>query len=115
MIEISITEAFIFYSFIIAISGVILWGMSEFNTRKIYTVFKNQNVWKCNYCAFVYLDTEAEEISQCPRCYSYNVIPSKNKTAQQSENSNGLKTEPRRNPSHKKHPHARYRGPRRRR
>jgi hypothetical protein len=102
MIEISITEAFIFYSFIIAISGIILWSLSEFNIRKIYTVFKNQNVWKCNYCAFVYLDTEAEEISQCPRCYSYNVMPVENKAVQQSEGEIGLETEPRRNPSHKK-------------
>lgn len=115
MIEISITEAFIFYSFIIAISGIILWSLSEFNTRKIYTVFKNQNVWKCNYCAFVYLDTEAEEISQCPRCYSYNVMSSNDKVIQQSNDKNELEEEPRRNPSHKKRPHTRYRGPRKRR
>ncbi len=113
MIEISITGAFIIYSFIIALSGIILWGLSEVGTRRIYTAFKNQNVWECKYCAFVYLDTEAEEISQCPRCYSYNVNPSISNTIREEKEEENI--EPRRNPSHKKHPHARHRGPRKRR
>lgn len=113
MIEISITGAFIIYSFIIALSGVILWGLSEVGTRRIYTAFKSQNVWECKYCAFIYLDTEAEEISQCPRCYSYNIISTANSAIQEENEKES--SEPRRNPSHKKHPHARHRGPRRRR
>ncbi len=112
MIEISITEAFVIYSFIIAISGIVLWGLSELGARRIYTEFKSQNVWECNYCAFVYLDTEAEEISLCPRCHSYNVVSNIPIQQKQEELQN---SEPRRNPSHKKHPHARHRGPRRRR
>ncbi len=113
MIEISITEAFVIYSFIIALSGIILWGLSEVGTRRIYTAFKNQNVWECKYCAFVYLDTEAEEISQCPRCYSFNIISTANNIMQDESKEENI--EPRRNPSHKKHPHARHRGPRKRR
>ncbi len=115
MIEISITGAFIIYSFIIAFAGIILWGLSEMGTRRIYTVFKSQNVWECSYCAFVYLDMEAEEISQCPRCYSYNLLSHNNKIIQQEGEEENKNTEPRRNPSHKKHPHAQHRGPRKRR
>ncbi|HOK08705.1 MAG TPA: hypothetical protein PLT82_00095 [Candidatus Hydrogenedens sp.] len=114
MIEISITSAVIIYSVIIAFVGVFLWGLSEFGTRKIYTMFKNQNVWKCSYCAFVYLDTDAEEISQCPRCYSYNVASSIEMEVN-DESGKEMEIEPRRNPSHKKRPHAQHRGPRRRR
>lgn len=116
MIEISITGAFIVYSFVLAIVAVILWYLSEINVRKIYTAFKEQNVWRCDYCAFVYLDTVAEEVSQCPRCYSYNVAKVKQKEeVTQRETLPEDEKEKRRNPSHKKNPHARHRGPRRRR
>lgn len=121
MIEISVTEAFIIFSFVILVISVVLWYLSEVSARRIYSFYKEQYVWKCSYCAFVYLDTESEEISQCPRCNSYNVIyQGANGTSEitgkdivvREDSSGEVK---RRNPSRKKNPHARHRGPRRRR
>jgi rubrerythrin len=29
-------------------------------------------VWECSICAYTYVDSTHDEISQCPRCKSYN-------------------------------------------
>ncbi len=118
MIEISVTWAFIIFSFVILLAIIVLWYLSELNARKIYSFYKEQYVWKCAYCSFVYLDADSEEISQCPRCNSYNVAyQSANNIFEPkqivTENSSGEVR--RRNPSRKKNPHAKHRGPRKRR
>lgn len=120
MIEISVTWAFIIFSFVILLVSAVLWYFSELNVRKIYNFYKEQYVWKCAYCAFVYLDADSEEISQCPRCSSYNVAYQEAGSAWRPEKGSGsnesmIKEIRRKNPSRRKNPHARHRGPRRRR
>ncbi|MCX8066129.1 MAG: hypothetical protein N3G21_13335 [Candidatus Hydrogenedentes bacterium] len=121
MIEISVTWAFIIFSLLVLILSAILWYFSEVNARRIYSFYKDQYVWKCSYCAFVYLDTESEEISKCPRCNSFNVIyqdvgGTGITRVEEIEDFENTSAEIRKkNPSRKKNPHARNRGPRRRR
>ncbi|RJP65736.1 MAG: hypothetical protein C4532_17245 [Candidatus Abyssobacteria bacterium SURF_17] len=33
-----------------------------------------QKKWRCHYCGYVYLGPGEENISQCPRCQSYNEV-----------------------------------------
>jgi predicted nucleic acid-binding Zn-ribbon protein len=78
-------------------------------------------LWRCVFCGYIYLDEAAEKLSQCPRCHSYS--------SEEDTHARYVKTrpshfavgpqeaaeslEPRRNPSHRKRPHQRRRGPRR--
>ncbi|HUW59662.1 MAG TPA: hypothetical protein VMZ06_01550 [Candidatus Bathyarchaeia archaeon] len=118
MIEISLTAALILYSSIIGLLAVSIWIYSEVTVRRSYRVLEKQFLWRCVFCGYIYLDEGAEQVSMCPRCESYN--STKDKLARY------VKTPPKpakvvededrgRNTSHRKRPHQRRRGPRKRR
>lgn len=119
MIEISITAAAAFYSLILLVGMLVAWIYTEIHVQRAQIAMARQNVWRCAYCAFSYLDDEAIRLSQCPRCGSINT----SEISQEIEMPGaGLETAtaeaqlpPRRNPSHQKRPGARTHGPRRRR
>lgn len=121
MIEISLTAALALYSGVIGIGALILWFYTEATTQHAHKVLEKQNLWRCTFCAFVYLDEEAGNVSQCPRCQSLNTATDKGAryvAVAEAPHSNrdaiGPEEPPRRNPSRGKRPGARSRGPRRR-
>lgn len=123
MITISLGQAAALYSTILLVAGIALWVYTEMSTQRYHRVLGKQFLWRCFYCAYTYLDIEAETVSRCPRCQSYNTREDalegyvKPRHARQAaeEPTSELTEEVRRNPSHRKRPTGRHRGPRRHR
>jgi uncharacterized paraquat-inducible protein A len=69
-----------FYIAISAYIGIILaflvgiWMWIEFNAHSgnLGGFGTTQKKWRCHYCGYMYLGTGEEDISQCPRCQSFN-------------------------------------------
>lgn len=124
MIQITLGTALLIYGTLIIVGLVVLTILGELRATGVYQVLEKQFMWRCIFCNFLYLDEEAASLSQCPRCGSYN----KSKEAQDervSANREQWAPEekrapadpedlPRRNPSRRKRPGQRRRGPRRR-
>jgi len=121
MIEISITTAAAFYSLLLLSGMLAAWIYTEIHVQRAQVAMAKQNVWRCAYCAFSYLDEEAVRLSQCPRCGSINAAEEKrlprNPTpgVEPAADLVDGQAPPRRNPSHQKRPGAQTHGPRRRR
>ncbi len=123
MIEISLSTAIAFYSAIILAGALAVWLYTEIDTQRAQTLSAKQHLWRCTYCAFSYLDNAASGYSECPRCHSISAADDKHAREVRIA---GAQTPPwlsrhepsdtpRRNPSHRKRPGARSRGPRKRR
>lgn len=124
MIQIGLTTAILIYGSVIVIGAILLYFASELRATRAYRVLEKQFLWRCAFCGFLYLDENAGDISQCPRCESFN----SGKEAQDKAVVNARHTpleeiakapdddadDPRRNPSRRKR-HGGRRGPRRRR
>jgi len=119
MIEISFTAALGFYGALIVGGAIAIWIYTEISTAQAHKVLGKQNLWRCAYCAFSWLDDAMEPVSKCPRCASLNhaadpsvrpaaPAPLPTPEAQGEDDSE----KPRRNPSRRKRPGARTRGPR---
>jgi ribosomal protein L37AE/L43A len=125
MIEIDLTTAVGLYSTILILIIVVIWLYTEVAVRRTQRVLAKQSLWRCVFCGYSYLDESAEEISQCPRCESFNSVGDKHAKAVRSRTQGPLEEEveaaargeddgQRRNPSHRKRPHQKRRGGRRR-
>lgn len=120
MIEISLPAALILYSSIIVAGAFAIWLQTEVVTRKAYLVLEKQYLWRCTFCSYIYLDTDAVRHSTCPQCHCINTLD--DKQARYIPVSKSLKVVEeagegqvsRRNPSRGKRPGAKRRGPRRR-
>lgn len=127
MIEISLTSAIALYGAIILMGFAFLYLVSELRASRVYRVLEKQFLWRCSFCGFLYLDTEAATISQCPQCKSYNImadgqdpVVSRQRQRFAAEETMQSTAEmhafvPRRNSARRKRPGQRKRGPRRRR
>lgn len=120
MIQLTITQALALYTFLVGSLAVSIWAYTEFSVRRPQRALGKQFLWRCTICGFTYLDDRAEEMSECPQCGTLlsatdkgarevitadgNTVP--NETEEKSEVRKGSK---------RKRPHARRRGPRRRR
>lgn len=120
MIEISLTSALLFYSSIIVAGAFLIWLQTEVVTRKAHLVLEKQYLWRCTFCSYIYLDTDAVRHSTCPQCHCINILEDKqaryiplSKSLQIVEES-GERQMSRRNPSRGKRPGAKRRGPRKR-
>ncbi|HPC18085.1 MAG TPA: hypothetical protein P5318_16420 [Candidatus Hydrogenedentes bacterium] len=117
MIQISLTSALVFYSALLCALAIAIWTHTEIVSRRIQAVLTKQFLWRCTFCGYIYLDEQAERLSRCPRCDCYNstedklarYIPAETIRVPESPR------EPQRDSSHRKRPHQRRRGPRRRR
>ncbi len=126
MIQIGLTTALLIYGSAIVIGAVLLYFISELRATRVYRVLEKQFLWRCAFCGYLYLDENAGDISQCPRCESFNtgkeaqdkaVVRAKQKLHEETTTTPEPASEdetPRRNPSHRKR-HGGSRGPRRRR
>lgn len=120
MITLSLGQALLLYSSVLLAGAAAIWLHTEYSTRRAQRVLGKQNLWRCFYCAYSYLDEEAESVSACPRCHSFNTREDANlgfagATAPLPEKALEADARPRRNPSHGHRPRAGRRGPRRRR
>ena len=117
MIEISLTTAVVFYSTLLGLFLLGIWVYTEVSVRRSYYVLEKQFLWRCLFCGYIYLDEEAQKISKCPRCESYNSAEDRRARFVRGSYTDEPLTEPEqlyRNTSHRKRPHQRRRGPRRR-
>ena len=72
MFNVDISTAVFFY--VATALGVlfILWIFFEKTTTLPKFVREKADVWECSICAYTYVDSKHQEISQCPQCKSYN-------------------------------------------
>jgi len=120
VISISLTTAILVYTLALAGIFLVLYLYTEVGTRRVHRALAQQYRWRCAYCGFTYLDERAESVSECPRCHSFNDEvdgrPRDLRTHPVRAHGPGhdLPEDPRRNPSRRKRPTQRRRGPRRR-
>lgn len=120
MITISLSQALLLYSAIILLGALAIWVYTQVTMQRVHRTLGRQYLWRCFYCAYSYLDEEAEAVSECPRCHSLNAredarpayIAGRHPAQAQPH---GTEHRPRRNPSRARRPGARTRGPRKRR
>lgn len=122
MIQISLTTALVFYSALLGFLVLVIWTYTEISVRRSHRILEQQFLWRCVFCGYIYLDEAAEDLSQCPRCRSYNSITDRHAryvetpvawTEPAPAHAAGSDDLPR-NTSHRKRPHQRRRGPRKR-
>ena len=120
MIPISLTTALALYSAVLGVLALGIWLYTEATVRRSYRALGKQFLWRCVFCGYVYLDEGAEQLSQCPRCESFNSVSDakarfvSSRAAPPETGQGETAEEPQRNTSHRKRPHQRHRGPRRR-
>ena len=120
MIEISLRHALILYSSLLGLIVLGIWLYTEVTARRSYHFLEKQFLWRCVFCGYIYLDEAAESVSQCPRCSSYNSVDDRRaryvraRAATPELRAPEPPAKPLRNPSRRKRPHQRRRGPRRR-
>lgn len=118
MIQISLTAALILYTAFLGFVALAIWIYTELTVRHSYRVLEKQFLWRCVFCGYIYLDEAAEILSHCPRCGSYTSVEDKHaryvETAVNQEETKLDPDRPSRDSSHRKRPHQRRRGPRRR-
>jgi len=122
MIQISLTTALALYSSVLLAMILFIWAYTEVSVWRSHRVLEKQFLWRCVFCGYIYLDEAAEKLSKCPRCHSYSSVEDKHARyirthpslpdSEEDDKEDALA--PRRNPSHRKHPHQRRRGPRKR-
>lgn len=115
MIEISLGTAVLLYGMAIAAGLAAAWLFTEFSAARAYMALEQQDLWRCDFCTFVYLDRSGLNVSRCPRCHSYNAKEAAPGQRLELVEAAGATDEPRRNPSRRKRPNKGRRGPRRRR
>lgn len=122
MIQITLRNALAFYSATLCLIVFLIWLFTEITVRRPHRVLGKQFLWRCVFCGYSYLDEEAEQLSQCPRCGSFNSTEDKHaRVVQDRPPEQGPDEEQwqeaqksRRNPSRRKSPHKKRRGPRKR-
>jgi len=120
MIAIELKWALLLYASILGAMVAFVWLYTEVTVWRPRRYLGQQFLWRCTFCSYTYLDESNEHISQCPRCQSFNsatdanvrFVPTRNDGEQSPILDEDL--ESRRNPSRRKRPNQRRRGPRRR-
>jgi phage FluMu protein Com len=121
MIALELKWALVIYSCVLGFMAVVIWIYTEITVRRPHRYLGKQYLWRCAFCGYTYLDESDDELSQCPRCESFNsateeharFVPGK-RQAKKQELELQLETAPKKNPSRRKRPHQRRRGPRKR-
>jgi hypothetical protein len=71
MIKIEFSLAVALY---ITLTACLLLALLIFENRKDPKQFSSEKnfLWQCSICTYVYIDSRHINLSQCPRCGSYN-------------------------------------------
>ncbi len=72
MIKLDISLAVCLYVLSALGAVFMLWIFFEKKVVLPKYVREEADVWECSICAWTYVDSTHHEISQCPRCKSYN-------------------------------------------
>lgn len=72
MIRVDVSTAVFLYVMSALAAVFFLWIFFERRTVLPRFVREEADVWECSICAHTYVDSTHHEISQCPRCKSYN-------------------------------------------
>ena len=72
MFKLDISTAVFFYVMSSILVIFILWIFFEKKTVLPKFVREEADVWECGICTHTYVDSNNQEISQCPQCKSYN-------------------------------------------
>lgn len=120
MIPLTLTQALGLYSIVLGLMVLAIWIYTEVSVWRPIRVLERQHVWRCTFCGYTYLDESGDYLSKCPRCESINSAEDKNaklvrmRIPAEDKTHDGDEDDQRRNPSRRKRPHQRRRGPRRR-
>jgi len=122
MIEIQLSHALALYAGALAAMIAVIWIYTAFSVRRTHLMLEKQNLWRCTFCGYTYLDESAASLSKCPRCASFNSsADAQEKIVQHGDPDGSVGHAPqvetgqvRRNPSQRKRKHQRRRGPRKR-
>lgn len=121
MIEIELNTAILLYAGLVGGVALAIWLYTEFAVRRPQRSLGKQFLWRCVFCGYIYLDELEQTLSQCPRCESYNsaaedqarFVAAPPEPAP-SRGEEPIEVSARRNPSRRKRPGQRRRGPRKR-
>jgi len=72
MIPISISTAVVLYLLFSLFAIFALWVRFEKGTVFQKYSIHPKEVWTCEICAYTYVDSQHESLSQCPQCKSWN-------------------------------------------
>lgn len=72
MIVLTLQQALLLYSTIIVVGMIAAWLWTELGGRRRRRELEAQNLWRCVYCGFLYLDESGEKLSTCPQCGNIN-------------------------------------------
>ncbi len=120
MIEIQLSHALALYAALLGAIIVAIWFYTEVTVRHTRAFLGKQYLKRCSFCAYTYLDDSDSPVSQCPRCESYNTDPgheapaAARHAATDAPGVGRLDEHAGRNPSRRKRPKQRRRGPRKR-
>jgi len=121
MIDIELKSALTLYSVLLGATFLAIWLYTEISVRRPQRFLGKQFLWHCAFCGYTYLDEQAHAVSRCPRCASYNDASDREarfvpppKEARAPGDHPPAQPQVRKNPSHRKRPHQKRRGPRKR-
>lgn len=72
MIKMDISTAIFLYLSISVIGILIVWSFFDFGTKLKTYSSDEKHIWHCSICSITYIDSMHDDISECPRCGSYN-------------------------------------------
>ena len=72
MFRVDISTAIFLYVMSSLIAIFMLWVLFEKKAALPKFVREEADVWECKICAYTYVDSTHQGISQCPQCKSYN-------------------------------------------
>ncbi len=72
MFRLDISVAIFLYVMSALVVLFILWVSFEKERAFPKFVREEADVWECLICAYTYVDSTHQEISQCPQCKSFN-------------------------------------------
>lgn len=49
-----------------------IWLWQNYKSRKTKIISSEQELFICEYCHYIYLESQVKEINKCPQCNSFN-------------------------------------------
>lgn len=72
MIELSSNTAIMLYLSLTLGVLLVFWGYHHYHSRRNKIEFVHNRLIVCEYCHTAYLDLVEKQVTQCPKCRSYN-------------------------------------------
>lgn len=72
MFRMDVSMAVCLYVMSSLLAVFLLWILFEKKAILPKFIREEADVWECSICAYTYVDSTHQEISQCPQCKSYN-------------------------------------------